>query len=423
MKKLESISVLEDLNMGINNKLKRNISVSYMYNFLLQLNITSAIWVLYLAFRGMSLVQIGILESIYHMTGLLFELPTGAIADVYGKKFSVVVGRALSVISCILMIISNSFLGFAIAFVLSSAAMNLNSGAAEALVYDSLKELGQEEKYKRIWGNLAFIMSIAQGLAVLLGGILADIRFLYAYVLGTIIQAIALISAFRFKEPSINRDKEKPLGNQIVYQLTTSIKVLKERRIVLYLILFSALTASLQTTVFFYSQKYFSDMSYSKTTIAVICALSSFIEALSSKYAYSFEKLFKLKGTLVSIAAVNIFALTGMAFMKNLSIVFFLLTSITGGLAFTIFSDYINTRIPSEYRATILSFDSLCFSTFMICVFPLFGFIAEKIGFSITFGIIAILYIPVMIFLMLKLKKHKNREIVGGNENDRISFK
>lgn len=409
--------------MNTNYKLKRNISVSYVYNFLLQLNITSAIWVLYLAFRGMSLVQIGILESIYHMTGLLFELPTGAIADVYGKKFSVVLGRAVSVISCILMIISNNFWGFAIAFILSSAAMNLNSGAAEALVYDSLKELHQEEKYKIIWGNLAFLMSIAQGLAVLLGGILADIRFLYAYVLGTIIQIIALLSAFSFKEPSISSDKEKPQGNQIVYQLTTSIKVLKERRMVLYLILFSALTASLQTTVFFYSQKYFSDMSYSRTAIAVICALSSLIEALSSKYAYGFEKIFKLKGTLVSIAAVNIFALAGLAFMKNLSIEFFLLTSITGGLAFTIFSDYINTRIPSEYRATILSFDSLCFSIFMICIFPLFGLLAEKIGFSIAFGIIAIVYIPVMIFLMIKLKKHKNREIVGGIDNDRISFK
>jgi len=400
--------------MNINNKLKRNISVSYVYNFLLQLNITSAIWVLYLAFRGMSLVQIGILESIYHMTGLLFELPTGAIADVYGKKFSVVVGRAVSVISCILMITSNSFWGFAIAFVLSSVAMNLNSGAAEALVYDSLKELGQEEKYKRIWGNLAFFMSIAQGLAVLLGGILADIRFLYAYVLGTIIQAAAFISAFSFKEPPINCEKEEPQGNPIVYQLTTSIKVLKERRMVLYLILFSALAASLQTTVFFYSQRYFSDMSYSTTAIAIICALSSLIEALSSKYAYRFEKLFKLRGTLISIAVVNIFALTGLAVIKNLSIAFFLLTSITGGLAFTIFSDYINTRIPSEYRATILSFDSLCFSIFMICVFPLFGLLAEKIGFSKTFGIIAILYIPVMIFLMLKLKEHKNREIVGG---------
>ena len=53
--------------MIINNKLKQNISVSYAYNFLLQFNITSAIWVLYLAFRGMSLVEIGLLESIYDM--------------------------------------------------------------------------------------------------------------------------------------------------------------------------------------------------------------------------------------------------------------------------------------------------------------------------------------------------------------------
>ena len=417
--------------MSINNKLKRNISVGYIYNFLLQLNITSAIWVLYLAFRGMSLVEIGLLESVYHITGVLFELPTGVIADVYGKKISVITGRIVSVISCILMITSDSFLGFAIAFCLSSAAMNLNSGAAEALVYDSLKELGEEDQYKKIWGNLAFVMSIAQGLAVLLGGILADVKFLYAYILGTIIQIGALIASYGFSEPSIHKDKdeekdgnqEKQKGNLIVNQLVISIKVLKARRMVLYLILFSSLVGSLQTTVFFYSQQYFSDMSYSKTAIAIICALSSLIEAISSKYSYRIEKVLKFKGTLISITVVNIFALMGLAFIKNLSIAFFLATSITGGLAFTIFSDYINSRIPSEYRATILSFDSLCFSAFMICVFPLFGLLAERIGFSITFGIIALLYIPVMTFLMLKLRKHKNNENVGGIKNDRISFK
>ena len=377
----------------------------------------------------MSLVEIGLLESIYHITGVLFELPTGVIADVYGKKFSVITGRIVSIVSCILMIISDSFLGFAIAFSLSSASMNLNSGAAEALVYDSLKELGEEEKYKKIWGNLAFAMSVAQGMAVLLGGILADIKFLYAYILGTIIQIGALIAAYSFSEPPIQKDKEKnenqekQQGNLIVNQLVTSIKVLKVRRLVLYLILFSSLVASLQTTVFFYSQQYFSDMSYSKTEIAIICALSSLIEAISSKYAYRIEKLLKLNGTLISIAVVNILSLIGLAFIKNLSIAFFLVTSITGGLAFTIFSDYINSRIPSEYRATILSFDSLCFSAFMIGVFPLFGMLAEKIGFSITFGIIALLYIPAMMFLMLKLKKHKNKENVGGIKNDRISFK
>ena len=412
--------------MIINNKLKRNISVSYIYNFLLQLNITSAIWVLYLAFRGMSLVEIGLLESVYHITGVIFELPTGVIADVYGKKFSVVTGRIVSVISCILMMTSDSFLGFAIAFSLSSASMNLNSGAAEALVYDSLKELGEEEKYKKIWGDLAFVMSIAQGLAVLLGGILADVKFLYAYIFGTIIQIGALIAAYGFSEPPIHKEKdidEKQQGNLIVNQLVTSIKVLKARRIVLYLILFSSLVASVQTTVYFYSQKYFSDMGYSKTVIAIICTLSSVVDAISSKYAYKIEELLRLKGTLISIALVNLFSLMGLALIKNLSIVFFLVTAISGGVGFIIFSDYINKNIPSEYRATILSFDSLCFSAFMICVFPLFGLLAEKIGFSITFGIIALLYIPIMMFLMLKLRKHQNKENVGGIKNDRISFK
>ncbi|MBP1925364.1 MFS family permease [Sedimentibacter acidaminivorans] len=399
-------------------KLKQNISISYVYNFFLQLNITSAIWVLYLAFKGMSLVEIGLLESIYHITGLIFELPTGALADLYGRKFCVVLGRIVNVISCILMITSSSFLGFAISFVLSCAAMNLNSGAAEALIYDSLKELGEEEKYKKIWGELAFVMSIAQGIAVLLGGILADIQFLYAYVFGTVIQIVALIISFSFNEPHIDNKKVKSKReNQnkkekiVINQLITSINVLKDRKIVLYLIMFSALVGSLQTTVFFYSQQYFSDLNYTKTKIAIICALGSLIEAVSSKYAYKIENGLKIKGILLGTSIINIIALAGLAFIKELSILFFLLTSVTGGLAFTIFSDYINSRIPSEHRATILSFDSLCFSIFMICIFPLFGLLAEHIGFSITFGVIAIFYIPAMLFLMLKLRKHKNLEI------------
>lgn len=396
----------------MNTKLKRNISIGYVYNFFLQLNMTSAIWVLYLAFKGMSLIEIGILESIYHITGLLLELPSGALADVKGRKFCVVLGRAVNIISCILMITSNSFWGFAVSFIFSSTAMDLNSGAAEALVFDSLKELGEEENYKRIWGQLAFVMSIAQGIAVLLGGILADVSFLYAYIFGTIIQIIALIISFNFKEPPIHDGKSDENNEQdkkeqiIINQVVTSINVLKSRKAIFYTIMFSALVGSLQTTVFFYSQQYFSDMGFTKTVIAIICALGSLIEALSSKYAYRFERKLKLKGTLITISLLNIIALGGLALFKELSAMFFILTSVTGGLGFTIFSDYVNSGIPSEYRATILSFDSLCFSIYMICLFPLVGFIAENFGFSITFAGMAIIYIPVMVFLMKKLTKH-----------------
>lgn len=399
----------------MNNKIKRNISIGYIYNFFLQFNITSAIWVLYLAFKGMSLVEIGILESIYHITGLCLEIPSGALADLRGRKFCVVLGRAVNIVSCVLMIISSSFLGFAISFILSSTAMNLNSGAAEALIFDSLKELGEERKYKKIWGQLAFVMSIAQGTAVLLGGILSDVSFLYAYILGMIVQTIALLVAFNFNEPTVisEQDDNIKIEKALTKQVITSINVLKVRKYVFYIILFSSLVGSLQTTVFFYSQQYFSNLGYTKTVIAVICGIGSLLEALGSKYAYRLEEWLKFKGILLTVSSMNIFALLGLSLFEEYSVFFYILTCITGGVAYAIFSNYINMDIPSEYRATILSFDSLCFSVFMICVFPLFGFAAEYVGFTITFAITAISYIPAMFFLIRKLVKYSNCELVN----------
>ncbi len=393
----------------MNQNLKRNISIGYIYSFFLQLNITSAIWVLFLVFKGMSLIEIGILESIYHITGLCFEMPSGALADLKGRKFCVVLGRAVNVLSCILMITSNSFLGLAISFIFSSAAMNLNSGAAEALIFDSLKELGEEDKYKKIWGQLAFIMSIAQGIAVLLGGILADINFLYAYIFGTIVQMVALVISFNFNEPTIidyKANKHVKKEKMLINQLITSYNVLKLRKNVFYTIMFSALMGSLQTTVFFYSQQYFSSMGYTKTVIAIICAVGSLMEAFSCKYAYRIEDCLNFKGSILAISILNIFVLVGLSLFKRYSVIFYILTFVTGGMAFTIFSNYINMRIPSEHRATILSFESLCFSIFMICIFPLFGVVAEYTGFTLTFVLTAITYIPAMIFLMIKLNNH-----------------
>jgi len=394
---------------NMNQNLKRNISIGYIYSFFLQLNITSAIWVLFLVFKGMSLIEIGILESIYHITGLCFEMPSGALADLKGRKFCVVLGRAVNVLSCILMITSNSFLGLAISFIFSSAAMNLNSGAAEALIFDSLKELGEEDKYKKIWGQLAFIMSIAQGIAVLLGGILADINFLYAYIFGTIVQMVALVISFNFNEPTIidyKANKHVKKEKMLINQLITSYNVLKLRKNVFYTIMFSALMGSLQTTVFFYSQQYFSSMGYTKTVIAIICAVGSLMEAFSCKYAYRIEDCLNFKGSILAISILNIFVLVGLSLFKRYSVIFYILTFVTGGMAFTIFSNYINMRIPSEHRATILSFESLCFSIFMICIFPLFGVVAEYTGFTLTFVLTAITYIPAMIFLMIKLNNH-----------------
>lgn len=383
--------------------MQKNIKLSYIYNFFFSFNITSAIWVLYLSFKGITLVEIGLLESIFHLTSFLCEIPTGAIADIYGRKTSIIISRIFSFISTSFMICSDSFTGYAFSFVFSALSYNLHSGAAESIIYDTMKFLNKEDEYKRTYGSISFCMEIARGLAILLGGILSDFRFIYAYILALFIDIFALSSATFYIEPNIECKEHNE--NVFVHQLKESFKILRKRKIALYFILFYAFISTIDTTVYFYCQKHFENMSISRTLIAIIYGVSNVLGAISSKYAYVVEKRLNKKSIVTILCIANVSILIGFSVFKGyLSIVIFLLSCMISGFTIPIFSDYINSLIPSQYRATILSFDSVCFSMFMLILFPLVGLMAERFGITRAFGIIGGVLIPIVWFIVYKMK-------------------
>ena len=83
----------------LKKRLKRNIKLDYVNTFIVNLNMQSAIWVLYLVYCGMSLAQVGILEGIYHATSILCEIPSGAAAELLGRKRSMIISRICIMIS------------------------------------------------------------------------------------------------------------------------------------------------------------------------------------------------------------------------------------------------------------------------------------------------------------------------------------
>jgi len=85
---------------------KRNIPLSYLFEFGRGMGFTQAIWVTYLVFKGLSLVEIGLCESVFHLTSMLMELPTGMIADIYGRKFSRLMGVVANIIYLCLFFLS-----------------------------------------------------------------------------------------------------------------------------------------------------------------------------------------------------------------------------------------------------------------------------------------------------------------------------
>ncbi|MDF2880401.1 MAG: arabinose efflux permease [Clostridiaceae bacterium] len=382
--------------------LKRNINITYLFNFLMYFRVTNAIWMIYLSSKGLSLSQLGILEGIFHVTCFLCEVPTGAIADMFGRKFSVVLGRMSAVISTILMIFSTNILGFAIAFIFSGLSYTLNSGSGESLTYDSLKELNIQNQYKRVAGNINFIIEIAQGIAIIIGGILSDKRFLYAYLLCLAVETVSMLIALMFTEPSIIDKSQENIG--MIKQVKNSAAIIKNDLNILYLILFFSLISTLGTTVYFYCQNYFDELHFSKTLISIIFTMDNVLNALSAKFAFKIEEKLNKKGIVILMTILNAAGLFGLAFMKGyFTIIFFLMTSFIEGLGYPIFSDYINSLIPSENRATILSFESAVFSIFMIGFFPLVGYIGQRVGLSFAFMIIAFIFIPNVFYLIRKL--------------------
>ncbi|MGL5766948.1 MAG: MFS transporter, partial [Sarcina sp.] len=282
------------LKEKLNNKnegLRKNVTIDYFYCFLKNFDVTSAIWVLYMIYRGMSLIDVGIAEGVFHLSSLLFEVPSGALADLCGRKKSIIYGRICSVIAGIIMLFADSLFGFCLAFMVSAFGYNLNSGAEEALVYDSLKNLNEEEKYLKVSSRLNFIIELSAGLGIFIGGILSEYSYTYLYIVGILMSLITLIPAFMFTETKGENEKKEKIS--IKNHFKKVIEILKENKKIRGILIYFPAVFTFNTIVFFYGQEYFSSLGFNKieiSTLMLIAGIVSCIGALTSKNIFSLFK-------------------------------------------------------------------------------------------------------------------------------------
>lgn len=385
------------------NKIISNIKNEYLYRFFSSFDITSAIWVLYLGYKGMNLVQIGLLEGIFHVTGLLSEIPTGALADLFGRRRILIIGRMMSLISAIIMLFSNSFLGFAMGFILSAWGYNLNSGSEEALIYDTLKELKKEDEYLKINGKINLIIEISQGLAVFIGGILSQIDFSISYITAIIIGIISLTFSFNFKEVDIRDDFEERIT--IINHFKKSMKILKDNKKLLNIIMFFPIVYTFSAIVYFYGQQFLNNLGYSRLNISIIFLLNGILSAIGAILSDKIYKKYNASGWL-SISMIISFLLILMGnISKELSIFTFLAIGFLTVILQPISSKLINSMVESKQRATIISVESMFYSLMMIILFPVCGLIGDLLSLELSFEIIGIIGVVITTVEILILKK------------------
>ncbi len=359
---------------------QKNIRVNYAFTFIKNFAVTQGIWMLYLAAHGMTLLQIGLLEGIFHVTSLLMETPTGVVADLWGRKTSRLIGCALSVVSAALMLFANGFAMFAASFMVSALSYNFESGAGDAFVYDSLLLDGREGTYMKIAGWNEVVFQGAGIAALAIGGWLGNTRYEFAYYAAMGLAAVSLLVGTMMKEPRIGQQAKRiGIWAALKSQYVDSFAALRGSKRLTYLLLIIPVFSASVTLSFYYMQIVWENAQASTLTIGLYLAASAAAAAAGAAFAHRIERRLGERTILAALPlalALMILAL----YIPALSLAAFCLLNAFEAVLFVATRAYIHRIVPSAQRATILSLESTLFSFVMIAIFPLFGAIAGHIG-------------------------------------------
>jgi MFS family permease len=367
------------------SSVKNNVTLNYGFEFISNLNFTQAIWVSYLAFKGLTLVEIGLCESVFHITSLFFEVPTGLIADRFGRKLSRNLAVLSRIIYLVLLLYVNNLFFAMFSFVFAALSYNLDSGADSAFVYDSMVETGNEAHFAKVQGYREVVFQTASTVGIMIGGILADVSYSLAIsaAIGTFVLGF-IISLF-FKEPKTHESVEIVTLKSLT---KTAYSTLKKQPMLAGLMLYGALFSSVAATFFMYLGTYLRGHGYSLTTISLWYIFNTIGSIIAALFVGRLIKRFDLKLVLYSsiVLAITYFFLPILPWGF---IAFFFM----GGMESMIYvgiTFHINRQISSDVRATILSVNSMAYSVIMIFLFPIFGIIGDIYGMELAFMLSAI---------------------------------
>lgn len=187
---------------------KVNIKIAYALSFLSELYFPISVWLFYYL-RFLDFKQIGILTAVKLVSSNLFEVPTGVFADIVGRKTSVVISFFLYGLVMFGFANVSVFWMFIVLDILKALSNAFFSGSLEALVYDSLKEENQENRYDKVVANMESVAWVGLFLSALGGGFLYYYWFRSPYTVQGVLYLLAAIVALGLKEPKIDSQKFK----------------------------------------------------------------------------------------------------------------------------------------------------------------------------------------------------------------------
>lgn len=378
----------------------KNDNLYYSLSIFLNLDVQRSLFVLYLLQLGITQGEIGILQSFLFFSSVALEIPSGLLADRYGRKFSLIIGFLGLFISGVGFLLFSSFIPFAIIFCLFGASIAMSSGSDRALLYDNLLAENRAEDYPKILSRARAIGAVSLGLSMLLGGVLQDtwswncvyIFFAISKLIGAL--TVTLIPEIKLPPVSLNTNKERGMSSKDTEGLFTAlINFFRSKNGAFLIPLFIGYALFELSTIplFIYGQPFFSIQGLE---VPIIAGIYAGVEAISAAM-FMGAGFICARFSLGAIAFTTTLAVTLLLFILSLnigttiSIASFLLIMSLPAIYETSYETYIHDNIESRIRASCLSVANLVNSVIIGISYTVFGGLLDVYGFSLTLIIVA----------------------------------
>ena len=364
----------------------------------------------------LSMKEILILQSVYSISMLALEIPSGYAADMLGRRVTLLLGGILGFAGFTIYIFADSFWYFLIAEIILGAGMSFISGSDSAMLYDSLVHLKKQNDYAKYEGRISAIGNFAEAIAGIAGGALAlyfrKAHDCYGYhnifILQSIVALLAVPSALLLTEPERTVIKQKNAWNNI---FKISEYSLIKNHFLRNNIIFSALTGSATLTMAWFVQKIFLENKITNEFIlGILWTALNVSVGIFTLFAFKVDKKLGQINTMILIAVliglcyVFLKSATGYIAMMVIFIFYF-----ARGIATPVLKDYINRITVSEVRATVLSLRSFIIRIIFATTSPLMGWITDCFNIGTALCYAGIFYFTLSVFFIIKVKKLQNK--------------
>jgi MFS family permease len=323
--------------------------------------------------------ELFLLHGIYSLIIAVLEIPSGYLADVWGRKNALIAGMVFGTAGFASYATGEGFTGFLVAEIFLGIGHSMISGADSALLYDSLLDVKREKEYLKYEGRITAFGNFSEAAAAIVGGFIANyISLRFTYVGQTAISVIGMMTALTLVNPSSHKGSRKFHLSDILH--ITKYALVQHRQLRSNILLSSVIGLSTLSMAWF-TQIYYTSLGLSLTMMGFIWFALNMAPGITSMYAHIIERKLGMKNTIylliLFIPAGYLLLSTSISICGLLVLFIFYLTR---GIATPVLKDYINKITTSDIRATVLSIRSLLIRVTFAVVGPAMGKVSDTYG-------------------------------------------